>query len=56
MDITTSNIPWLYPRRITFTEARIWWVEMVPMYVVADTGTSAGLVAFRKVQRVERGK
>ena len=56
MDITTSNIPWLYPRRVTYTEARVWWVEMVPMYMVADTGTAAGLVAYRKVHRVERGK
>ena len=56
VDITTSDIPWLYSRRVACTEARVWWVEMVPMYVMADTGTSAGLVAFRKVHRVERGK
>ena len=56
MNIATSDIPWLYPRRITFTEARIWWVEMVPMYVVADTGMAAGLVAYREVHRVEGGK
>ena len=56
VDITTSDIPWLYSRRVACTEARVWWVEMVPMYMVADTGTSAGLVAIRKVHRVERGK
>ena len=55
MDITTSNIPWLYPRRVTYTEARVWWVEIVPMYMVASTGKAAGLVAYREVHRVVRG-
>ena len=55
VDITTSDIPWLYSRRVTHTEARIWWVEIVPMYMVADTGTAAGQVAFREVHRVEGG-
>ena len=45
VDITTSDIPWLYSRRVTHTEARVWWVEIVPMYMVADTGQAAGLVA-----------
>ena len=55
MDITTSNIPWLYSRRVTYTEARVWWVETVPMYIVAGTGITAGLVAYREVNRVVRG-
>ena len=55
VDITTSDIPWLYSRRVTCTEVGVWWVEIVPMYMVAGTGMAAGLVAYWEVHRVVRG-
>ena len=56
MDITTSYIPRLHSRRVTHTEARVWWVKIVPMYMVTDTCRAAWLVAYREVHRVERRK
>ena len=56
VDITTSDIPWLYSRRVACTEARVWWVKTVPMYMVAGTGMAARLVAYREVHRVVRGE
>ena len=56
MYIAPSNIPWLYSRRVTRTEAKVWRVKIVPMHMVANTGRAAGLVAYRKVHRVEGGK
>ena len=47
-------IPRLYSERVTWTEPRVWWVEVVPMYMVAGTGMAAGLVAYWKVHRVVR--
>ena len=41
--------------RFTCTEARVWWVEVVPMYMVTGTGMAARLVAYREVHRVVRG-
>ena len=54
-DIMASNMAWLYSRRVTRTEVRVWWVEIVPMYMVAGTGMAAGLVAYREVHRIVRG-
>ena len=56
VDITFSDIPRLYSRRVTRTEAKVWRVKIVPMHMVANTGRAAGLVAYRKVHRVEGGK
>ena len=53
MYITPSDITWLYSRRVARTDGRIWRVEMVPMYIVANTGRAAGLVVYRKVHRVD---
>jgi len=55
VDIATSNIRRLYSRRVTRTEVRVWWVEMVSMYMVSGTGMAAGLVAYREVHRIVRG-
>ena len=51
----TSNMPWLYSGRVTHTDVVVWWVEVVPMYMVGGTGKAAGLVAYWEVHRVVSG-